>query len=172
MQRVIRETSSSMLTVLDSGSWGEKDVADPREIFDIKMEMMVPGNRFKPLRPFYLLVWNEDYEVVGVDAARAYADEKSVCLMLNLRPDLIEEGPACAVMETVREVIRGGAGSGRFVLLFNLVPLGAPVENVHAAVAAAKRFGRYPVRALDDITIEPPAFERFDEWRRRDGLSV
>ena len=45
--------------------------------------------------------------------------------------------------------------SQRFVLLFNLVPLGAPVEHGHAAVAAAKGFGLYPFRGPDDIRIEP-----------------
>lgn len=172
VHRVIRATNSAMRTVLDSGTWGEKEVTDPREILDIKMDMMVPGNGFKPLRPFFLLVWNEDYEAVGIPEVRAYAEEKGVCLMLNLRPDLIESGPVEAIVETVREIVRQGAGSGRFVMLVNLVPLGAPVEHVHAAVAAAKRFGRYPISDLDDVRLKPPTFEPFDEWRRREGLPV
>ena len=47
VHKIIRATNSATRTVLDGGSWGEKDVADPREILDIKMEMMVPGNAVK-----------------------------------------------------------------------------------------------------------------------------
>jgi len=65
--------------------------------------------------------------------------------MLNIRPDLIEQGPPQRIAGTVRKVIMEGAGGGRFVLLINLVPTGVLVEYVHAAVAAAKRFGAYPI---------------------------
>jgi uroporphyrinogen decarboxylase len=173
VEMIIRATNSAMRTVVDSGSWGEKDVRDPHEILDIKMEMMTGGNGFKALRPFFLLVWNEDYEGVGIHALRAYAEEKKVCLMLNIRPNLLEEGPAGRVVETVRGLIKEGAGDGRFGLLVNLVPVGAPVENVHAAVAAVKQFGKYPIASdLDGLRYSPPEFLPFDEWMRKRGLKV
>jgi uroporphyrinogen decarboxylase len=173
VEKVVRATNSSMRTVVDSGSWGEKDVGDPGEILDIKMEMMQRGNGFKALRPFYLLVWNEDYEVVGIPALRSYAEEKKVCLMLNIRPDLLEEGPAERVVETVRGLIKEGAGDGKFGLLVNLVPVGAPVDNVHAAVAAVKQFGEYPIASdLNAIRYEPPESLPFGEWLGKEGLPV
>ena len=52
MERVIRVTNSSLRTVLDTASRGERSVQDPREVLDIKMAMMLPGNAFKALRPF------------------------------------------------------------------------------------------------------------------------
>jgi hypothetical protein len=126
------------------------------EVQDIKMDMMVPGNSLKALRPFFLLVWNEDYEEVGIAFMRRYAEEKKVCLMLNVRPNLIEEGPPEAIVETVRKLIREGAGKGRFVLLVNLVPIVTPVEHVHAAIAAARQFGRYPIAPdLDRMAVSP-----------------
>lgn len=173
VEKVVRATNSSMRTVVDSGSWGEKDVRDPKEILDIKMEMMRKGNGFKAPRPFYLLVWNEDYEVVGIPALRAYAEEKKVCLMLNIRPNLLEEGPAERVVATVRGLIKEGAGDGKFAMLVNLVPVGAPVDNVHAAVAAVKQFGEYPIASdLDTIRYEPPESLPFGEWVRKEGLPV
>lgn len=42
------------------------------------------------------------------------------------------------IFENVRRVMEQGADDGRFVLLIKLVPMGTPVEHVHAAVAAAK----------------------------------
>jgi len=172
VQKVIKATNSSMRTVLDSGSWGEKDVKEPREILDIKMDMMA-GNAFKALRPFFLLVWNEDYEVVGIDRVRKYADEKKVCLMLNVRPNLLEEGPTEAIARTVKGMIREGAGKGRLVMLINLAPVGTPVENVHTAVAAIKQFGKYPLRPdYEEIAFEPPQALDWPTWREREGLPV
>jgi uroporphyrinogen decarboxylase len=172
VQKVIKATNSSMRTVLDSGSWGEKDVKDPREIMDIKMDMM-GGNPLKALRPFFLLVWNEDYEAVGIQKVRKYADEKKVCLMLNIRPNLLEEGPPEAIVRTVKGIIRESAGDGRLVLLINLVPVGTDVENVHTAVAAVKQFGKYPLGSdYEELAFEPPSFPDFETWRNQKGLPV
>lgn len=173
IEKIVRATNSAMRTVVDTASWGEKEVEDPREILDIKMEMMSRGNAFKPLRPFYLLVWNDDYEVVGIPEIRAYAEEKKVCLLLNVRPNLIEEGPVERIVDTIAKLIREGAGKGRFELLINLVPVGTPVEHAHAAVAAIKQFGRYPIApVIDPKSFKAPSFEPFDEWVRKNGLPV
>jgi len=172
VEKVVRATNSAMRTVMDSGSWGEKEVADPGEILDVKMDMMTRGNGLASLRPFFLLVWNEDYEVVGIEPIRAYADEKKVCLMLNVRPDLIEEGPVERIAGTIAGLIARGAGTGKFALLINLVPVGTPVEHAHAAVAAVKQFGTYPIASLDASAFRMPTFEPFEQWMRREGLPV
>ena len=139
----------------------------------VKMDMMVPGNAFKALRPFFLLVWNEDYEEVGIPRIRSYAQEKKVCLMLNVRPNLIEEGPPEVIVDNVRKLVKEGAGRGKFVLLLNLVPIGTPVEHVHAAVAAAKQFGTYPIAAdLAGRAFRIPDFMPFEEWMKKEGLPV
>lgn len=173
VQQVIEATNSPMRTVLDSGSWGEREVADPGEIMDIKLQMMLPGNALRALRPFFLLVWNEDYEAVGVEPVRAFAERHKVALMLNVRPDLLEYGPPERIVATVRDLLRRAARKGRFVLLVNLVPVGAPVEHVHAAVAAARQFGAYPFPAdLDAIEFAPPSFIPFEQWLATEGLPV
>lgn len=172
VHKVIKATNSSMRTVLDSGSWGEKEVKDPREIMDIKMEMMEP-NPVRSLRPFFLLVWNEDYEVTGIQVAREYADEKRVCLMLNIRPDLIESGTRETIVRTVKAIIRQSAGDGRLVLLINLVPVGTRVENVLNAVAAVKQFGKYPIGPdFEEIAFETPVYRDWGTWLAREGLPV
>ena len=65
------------------------------------------------------------------------------------------------------KLIGEGAGKGRFVLLINLVPLGTPVEHVHAAVAAVKQFGALPDPGPRRRRRSGrPSFEPFDEWLR------
>jgi hypothetical protein len=173
VEKIARATNSPLRTVMDTASWGERAVNDPREVLDLKMEMMVRGNNFKALRPFFLLVWNEDYEEVGIPDVKRYTEEKKVSLLLNVRPDLIESGPPEAIVENVRKLVREGAGKGRFVLLINLVPFGTPVEHVHTAVAAAKQFGVYPIIPdLDTQTFLKPEFLPFEEWMKKEGLPV
>ncbi|MBN2026801.1 MAG: hypothetical protein JW854_08600 [Actinobacteria bacterium] len=173
IEKIIRATNSPLRTVLDTGSWGERSVDDPRQVLGVKMDMMVPGNAFKALRPFFLLVWNEDYEETGIPPIRQYAEEKKVCLMLNVRPNLLEEGPPEVIADNVRKLIKEGAGKGKFVLLLNLVPIGTPVEHVHAAVAAAKQFGAYPVAPdLDSRAFRMPDFTPFEEWVKKEGLPI
>jgi uroporphyrinogen decarboxylase len=173
VEKIVRATNSPLRTVMDAASWGERTVEDPREVLDLKMDMIVPGNTFKALRPFFLLVWNEDYEEVGVPYIKSYAEEKKVCLLLNVRPDLVESGPPEAIVENVRKLIREGAVKGKFVLLINLVPIGTPVEHVHTAVAAARQFGVYPIIPdLDTQTFLKPEFLPFEEWWRKEGLPV
>jgi len=173
IEKIVRATNSPLRTVMDTASWGERAVEDPREVLDLKMNMMTRGNNFKPLRPFFLLVWNEDYEVVGIPYVKRYAEEKKVSLLLNVRPDLIESGPPEAIVENVRKLVWEAAGKGRFVLLINLVPIGTPVEHVHTAVAAAKQFGVYPIIPdLDTQTFLKPDFPPFEEWMKKEGLPV
>ncbi len=173
IHKIIAATSSATRTVLDTGSWGERWVKDFREVLDIKMEMMVPGNRFPALRPFFLLVWNEDYEEVGISPLRRYAEEKKVCLMLNFRPNLIEEGPVEAILERVKELLREGAGKGHMVLLLNLVPVGTPPEHLHALVAAVKQWGSYPIaHDLDLLPLKIPEKPPYERWREKEGLLV
>ena len=70
-------------------------------------------------------------------------------------------------------MIKEGAGKGRLVLLINLVPIGTPVEHVHAAVAAAKQFGAYPLDPdLDRQAFNMPEFIPFEEWMKKEGLPV
>lgn len=173
VEKVIRATNSTLRTVLDTGSWGERSVEDPREVLDIKFEMIKRGNAFGSLRPLFLLVWSEDYEEVGITLARDYADEKGVCLMLNVRPDLIEDGPPEAIVEAMRKLIKKGAGKGKFAVLMNLVPIGTPFRHVFTAIYAVKQFGTYPVSEdIDRIEYRPRDFKPFSEWFRTEGLPV
>ncbi len=173
VHKIIKATNSPIRTVFDTGVWGER-AADPRAVLDMKMDMMVPGNNFQALRPFFLLVWSEDYDAVGIPFLRSYADEKKVCLLLNIFPPAIEQGPPEAIAELVKRLIREGAGSGHFALLANLIPIGTPVEHARAMVAAVEQFGVYPVDAatLEGKPFRMPEVEPFEQWYAREGLRL
>ena len=53
------------------------------------------------------------------------------------------------------------------------IPAGAPVENIHTAVAAARQFGRYPIpERLDRQAFRSPETVPFPEWMRRSGMAI
>jgi len=173
VEKVIRATSTPRCTVIDTGTWGESHVKDPGEVLDIKMDMMLSGNNLNFMRPYYLLVWHEDYEKVGTPLVRSYADEKKVCLMLNVQYDILRERSPEEIAERVRRIIKEGAGKGRFSILINMVSMDTPVENVHAAVEAVKQFGKYPIPAdIDSRPFVRPSFPAFEKWVKENGLPV
>ena len=173
VEKVIRETSTPQCSVVDTGTWGESRVKDPREILDIKMGMMLSGNNLHFMRPYYLLVWHEDYEKVGIPVIRSYAEEKKICLMLNVQHDILAQGTPEAIVERVRKLIREGAGKGKFAVLINMVSPDTPLENVHTAVAAVKQFGTYPIPdGLDRQPFKKPTFLPFAKWVKDYGLPV
>jgi hypothetical protein len=125
------------------------------------------------MRPYYLLVWHEDYEKVGIPVIRSYAEEMKICLMLNVQHDILAKGTPEAIAERVRRLIREGAGKGKFAVLINMVSPDTPLENVHAAVAAVKQFGIYPIPDdLDRRPFQKPAFLPFARWVKDHGLPV
>lgn len=173
VENVIRAASTPQCTVIDTGTWGEGHVKDPGEVLDIKMDMMLLGSSLNFMRPYYLLVWHEDYEKVGIPFIRSYADEKNVCLMLNVQYDILREGTPDQIADRVKRIIKEGAGKGRFGVLINMVSVDTPAENVHAAVEAVKQFGVYPI--ADNIDTKPfvkPSFPPFKEWVKANGLPV
>ncbi|MBN1636791.1 MAG: hypothetical protein JW920_09765 [Deltaproteobacteria bacterium] len=173
VEKIIRATSTPQCTVLDTGVWGEGEVKHPHDMLDIKMDMMLPGNNFKALRPFFILAWKEDYEKTGIPVLRHYAEDKGVNLMLNVPPLLFMRGTTGEIVETVRMLIKQGAGNGKFALLLNMIPPDVPVGKVHTAVAAAHQFGRYPISTdIDKLEFQPPSFTPFETWVKQKGLPV
>jgi hypothetical protein len=173
VEKVISATSTPRCTVIDTGTWGESHVKHPEEVLDIKMDMMLSGNTLNFMRPYYLLVWQEDYDKVGIPLIRSYAEARNVCLMLNTHYDILRQGVPESIAEMVRRLMREGAGKGKFAVLINMVTMDTPVENVHAAVEGVKQFGRYPIP--DDLERRPfrmPSFAPFDQWVKEHGLPV
>ena len=65
--------------------------------------------------------------------------------LLDIRPELLRDGPPEQIVDAVCRVLEQGRNDGRFALLMRHIPVGTPVEHMHAAVAAVKQFGRYPI---------------------------
>jgi hypothetical protein len=65
--------------------------------------------------------------------------------LLDIRPEILKDGPPEQIVDAVCQTLEAGWLDGRFGLLMHHIPIDTPVENLHTAVAAVKQFGRYPI---------------------------
>lgn len=84
-----------------------------------------------------------------------------------LRDSSVEE-----IAELVKRYIDVMGRRGRLFVFLANIPADTPPEHVHAAIAAVRTFGRYPIADdLDEIEFRVPRRESFEEYVRKTGLS-
>ncbi|RJP31630.1 MAG: hypothetical protein C4536_07510 [Actinobacteria bacterium] len=106
------------------------------------------------------LEWLQDFALRH--ATNLYG-KRAIVASINAR--FIREGPAEAVVEYVKRAVDVLGREGRLFFLFAQIPAATPPAHVHAAVAAMRTYGRYPIPArLDDVEFEMPRFEPFADW--------
>lgn len=121
------------------------------------MPMMVMGRTQD-----WPLEWMQDYAVRHT--TRLYG-KRAIIASINAR--FIREGPAEAVVDYVKRVVDALGREGRLIIIFAQIPAATPPEHVHAAVAAIRTYGRYPIAGdLDGVEFEMPRFETFQDWLR------
>ncbi len=109
------------------------------------------------------LEWLQDYAMHN--KVPLYG-KRPIILSFNAR--FLREGPAEVIVEWVKRIIDECGREGRLVPFIAQIPAATPPEHVHAAVAAIKTYGRYPIAEnLDDVKFEMPEFEPFDVWLKK-----
>jgi hypothetical protein len=98
---------------------------------------------------------------------KAFAAQQHVFLTAGVDAILMEKGPADRIAERIRSYIHGMGRDGRFAVYLNDLPGDTPPEHIHAAVAACRAYGTYPIADdLDGIAFEMPERESFDEFMK------
>ncbi|MBI5968426.1 MAG: hypothetical protein HY882_11300 [Deltaproteobacteria bacterium] len=92
-------------------------------------------------------------------------------LMLGLDTNLLQNGPIEKIVDRCRRYVLTGARSGRFIMFFNDVSINTVPENVHAAIAAIRHFGKYPIEDRPLHSFQLPKVESFPSFRERHTLS-
>ncbi len=109
------------------------------------------------------LEWLQEY--AASDPMRLYG-KRAIIASLNAR--FIREGPADAIVDYIKRVVDVLGREGRLFMLFMQIPAATPPEHVHAAVAALKTYGRYPIpEDIDEVKFEMPSFEPYETWLRK-----
>jgi uroporphyrinogen-III decarboxylase len=109
------------------------------------------------------LEWLQDY---AVRTSTPRYGKKAILASINAR--FVREGPAEAIVDYVKRVIDVTGREGKLFIFFAQIPAATPPQHVHAAIAAMRTYGRYPIAEdLDQVKFEMPEFEPFEEWLRK-----
>jgi uroporphyrinogen-III decarboxylase len=145
-----------------AGSWGESCLPDPVPFLEAKIRMR---GALRGLDP--------DVQQLGTDLYADVCARHNAPLGLGLDSRLIYDGPVEAIVARVKAYIGAAAPHGRFTLIINDVPGDTPPEHIHAAVAATRLYGQYPIAEdLDAIPFEMPDIEPFADFCRRRGWKL
>jgi uroporphyrinogen-III decarboxylase len=145
------------------GNWGDAKSMDPERFWEQKLRCS----------PGFLSVLDPDLFAVGPSRVKAFAAGKEVFLTAGLDAVLMQNGPVDAIVERVKSYIDAMARGGRFTLYLNDLPADTPPEHIHAAVAACRAYGQYPIAEdLDRIAFHAPKRESFADFAEHRGWRI
>lgn len=149
--------------LVSRGNWGDARSGDPERFFAQKVAC-APGG---------LSVLDPDLFEVGVDRVASYAKSNNLFVTAGLDAVLLQEGPAKAIVDRIRLYLHHLGRSGKCFIHLNQIPAETPTDHIHAAVAAVKTLGQLPLpENLDQVKVEVPARESFDEFLAGKGLKL
>ncbi|MBU2550643.1 MAG: hypothetical protein KKB20_19700 [Proteobacteria bacterium] len=149
--------------VVTRGNWGDSHCRDLERFLDQKLECS----------PGFLGVLDPDLHAIGAERIKAFADKRRVHVTAGIDARLLREGPVEAIVDRVKQYIDAMARDGRGVVMLNQIPAETPPEHIHAAVAACRAYGRFPMPDnLDEVAFELPRRESFAEFLRLKGESI
>ncbi|MFX0075176.1 MAG: uroporphyrinogen decarboxylase family protein [Candidatus Hermodarchaeota archaeon] len=118
--------------------------------------------------------WHE-YPLEAVcDYTEKYRKEgKGVTITAGINARLLRDGPIEKIVDNVKRFIDAFARDHSLTIFLSNVPADTPSEHIHAAVAAAHTYGKFPIADnLDKIELKIPKKKSFKEWRIENEASV
>lgn len=133
-------------------------------------EVIVPHVQTLRCSPGALGVLDPDLHRIGPKLVQQFAAEHNAFVTAGVDATLLKMGPVSAIVKRVRHYIDTLAREGRCMIHLNQIPAETPPAHIHAAVAACHTYGRLPIpEDLDEISIEMPEMENFEDFMRRKG---
>jgi hypothetical protein len=140
--------------------WGFSAFAEPERFLETLLQMKIP----------YIFGMDPDPEQLGPELVKTWSVKYNLPLCLGIHSDLLRDGPIEAIVERVREYAKVGAPGGRFFFFLNDIPADTPPSHVHAAVAAIRQFGSYPLEEVGKREFRMPSVEPVEEFLIRKGI--
>ncbi len=147
--------------VTGMGYWGYSYLYKHPEKFRRMLELMLS------ISPGMLMFMDPDVAATGPEPYVKFAQEKNVSLMLGLDTVLLQHGPVEKIVERCRKYVQAGVKAARLVIFFNDVSVHTPPENVHAAIAAVRHFGKMPIEDRPQSSFRMPEIETFEAFMGR-----
>ena len=152
--------------VTSMGYWGYSYLYKHPENFRKMLELMAS------VSPGLLMCLDPDVAVTGPEPYVEFARERNIPLMLGLDTLLLQDGPTVKIVDRCRRYVLAGAQARSQFFFFNDVSVNTPVENVHAAIAAVRHFGKYPIENRPLESFRMPEFESFRSFIERSKRSA
>jgi len=151
--------------VTSMGYWGYSYLYKHPENFRKMLELMAS------VSPGLLMCLDPDVAVTDPEPYVEFARERNIPLMLGLDTLLLQDGPTVKIVDRCRRYVLAGAQARSQLFFFNDVSVNTPVENVHAAIAAVRHFGKYPIENRPLESFRMPEFESFRSFIERSKRS-
>lgn len=146
--------------IVTRGNWGDSKSRDPERFFSQKLKCS----------PGYLSVLDPDLYMVGPERAKTFAEKNNAFMTAGIDATLLRSGPIEAIMERIKLYIDAVARDGRGAIYLNQIPAETPPEHIHAAVAACRAYGKFPIpHNMDGVHFEMPKRESFSEFMEEKG---
>jgi uroporphyrinogen-III decarboxylase len=150
--------------VVTRGNWGDSKSSDPEF-----------AERFMALKlktcPGFLSALDPDLFELGPQRVKAFAQKHKAYVTAGVDASLLKEGPVEAIVVRIKQYIDAMARDGRGAIYLNQIPGDTPPEHVHAAVAACRAYGQFPIpENLDEVKVDVPKRERFAEFLQQKNI--
>jgi uroporphyrinogen-III decarboxylase len=165
-QRCKKELGMTVYAGTAAGDYCEEDPAkfDKTTMF----KCLSVGTRTFPLKVAFSGMgrtqdWNMDWmqEFAMQEGGKGH----KLPIMVSLNGRFMRDSKPEVIVGKIREWIDIMGRDGGLVIWIGNVPSDTPPVNVHAAVQAAHKLGRYPIKAdLSSIKLGVPSFQPFEEW--------
>ena len=145
--------------VVVRGGWGDSQVSNATHLMEQRIRIQGVLRGLDP-----------DVQILGPTTYARVARQHNVALGLGIDSRLIHDGPVEAIVARIKSYVQSANLGGRLTIIINNVPGDTPPEHIHAAVAATRFYGTYPIAggekpALADL----PEHEPFADFARRRG---
>jgi uroporphyrinogen-III decarboxylase len=149
--------------VVTRGNWGDAKSTDPERFMAQKLKCS-PGS---------LSVLDPDLFTIGPQRVKTFADRQNVFTVAGVDASLLAKGPVMAIAERIRYYIDTMARDGRCAIYLNQIPAETPPQHIHAAVAACRTYGKFPIpENLHDVHCDIPLRESFTEFLEQKGETI
>ncbi len=147
--------------VTSMGYWGYSYLYKHPEKFYKMLELMISAS------PGVLMAMDPDVAITGPEPYAEFARDKKISLMLGLDTLLLQDGPMEKIVDRCRRYVLTGAKTERLVIFFNDISVHTPPQNVHAAIAAIRHFGKFPIEDRPLESFQVPGVESFESFMKR-----
>jgi uroporphyrinogen-III decarboxylase len=149
--------------VSSMGYWGYsylyRDPAKFRRMLEL-MAAMSPG---------LLMCLDPDVNRTGPEPYVQFARERKMPMMIGIDTVLLQEGPREKIIDRCRRYVLAGSQAERLTIFLNDVSVNTSPENLHAAIAAVRQFGKLPVEERPPESFRMPDIIPFASFMERRG---